>query len=476
MLGRTPVIDADAHKSENPTILAEFLEGRYRHRLRVVADAHGEQRIAIDDRNPRTGAADLLRVYPQPDGLGKGAFGTWHPEWSVGALFNRVRLSHMDREGIDAQVIYPSLALACGSLIDSELAVAFCRAYNDYIRDDCASHANRLFPVGVLPLQDVTEAIAEMRRCVDELGMIAVMISPSLPIPHPDAPEAFPRLRAPLHLSDPRFFPLYEAAENLDITLAVHGAPGFYLCSGVADQVDSFTLVDLFAERGQMQMALAKLVMDGVFERFPKLRFGFVGAGCGWLPDFVHALSEHWRIRVHDFKPDRGTTAARLAWESLRERPRGRHRFLDHARSILTMLESPAGLHNGHAADGREHHLERDPAEYFARGQIFTTVTSNDPAPIYMRAALGPVAERMACWGSEYGHWDGVVRGCVAGIREHPEISIDFAERLLVRNALRFYGRRLEERIPLRMGSKRKQAAAIPVAAAGNGESPSKVS
>jgi predicted TIM-barrel fold metal-dependent hydrolase len=467
MLGRTPVIDADAHKLENPVIFLDYLDGQYRDRVRIVSDARGQQRVAVADRHPTTGAVDLVRPYPHPDSLGTSAVTAWQPQRTVGALFNRVRLADMDREGIDVQIVYGSLALSFNSLIDRDLAIAFCHAYNDYIRDDCAAYGSRLFPVAVLPLQDVAEAIREMHRCVDDLGMVAVMISPSLPIPHPQAPDAFPQLRAPLHLSDQRFFPLYEAAEKLDVAIAIHGVPGPYLCSGSADQLDSSALGHLFAERSQQQMALAKLVIDGILERFPKLRFGFVGAGCGWLPDLIHALGGHWRRRVDDFDPSRTVPSARLAWESLRERPTAARGFVNRAKTLFTMLDSAAAIPRGNHGDGRREYRgsDRNPEEYFARGQVFTTVASDDPAPLYLKTALGPPGERLCCWSSDYGHGDAVVRGSVAGIAEHPEIGIDFAERLLARNALRFYGRRLEERLALRLGSKRKDGEATRKAA-----------
>jgi hypothetical protein len=49
----------------------------------------------------------------------------------------------MDREGIDAQVLYGSMTLSFEGLIDPELAVACMRAYNTYIADDCRPYAHR---------------------------------------------------------------------------------------------------------------------------------------------------------------------------------------------------------------------------------------------------------------------------------------------------------------------------------------------
>ena len=215
MLHGRPVVDADSHKCENPLVFGDYIPEPWRQRFSVIRDRYGEQRFRILDRDPQTGRPDFARVFLQPDGYGKGTYRPYHPETTIGGLFNRVRMEHMDREGIDHQVIFGSITLSFGSIIDSELAVALCRAYNDYIHDDCSAHASRLHPVGVLPIQDPTAAVQEMRRCVEELGMPSVAIPPNLPLPHPAAPDRFPEIRVPKQLSHPDFFPLFEEAERL---------------------------------------------------------------------------------------------------------------------------------------------------------------------------------------------------------------------------------------------------------------------
>jgi hypothetical protein len=68
-----PVIDADAHKMENPVVFFDYLEPAFRARLFARTDRYGQQRLVVRDLNPRTGKPDLERVFPQVDGPGKGA-------------------------------------------------------------------------------------------------------------------------------------------------------------------------------------------------------------------------------------------------------------------------------------------------------------------------------------------------------------------------------------------------------------------
>jgi predicted TIM-barrel fold metal-dependent hydrolase len=449
-----PVIDSDSHKCENPLVLCDFIPAPFRGRFAVFRDRWGEQRFRILDRDPATGASDLVRIFPQPEGYGKGTYRPYHEETTLGGLFNRVRLAHMDREGIDHQVIYGSVTLAFGSLVDPELAAALCRAYNDYIHQDCRGQANRLHPMAVLPLQDPTEAVREMRRCVEELGLPGVTLAPHLPRPHPAAPERFPELRVPKPLSHPDFLPIFEEAQRLDVAVGLHGAPGMGLAAGAADQLDTFTLVHVFANRTLQQTAIARLVFDGVMERFPRLRFGFLEAGAGWAPDFFHALHEHWKKRVANFDPDLEPPVAEFLLELARERNAsgdlGLMRKAGHLMGLLFQrCEGEASREEVRAFRYEHPNLPRDPLEYLERGQIFLTVEPDDPAPVHLPAALGAAGRRLCGMAVDYGHWDATLRGCVQLVADRPGIDPDYAVRLLSTNALDFYGERLRRRIGL---------------------------
>ena len=452
MIYKHPVIDADSHKCENPVVFLDYVPAPFRDRISFVRDRYGEQRIRIVDLDPRTGRPEFPRLFLQPEGYGKGTYRPYHEESTIGGLFNRVRIEHMDREGIEHQVLYGSVALAFNSVFDPELGVALCRAYNDYILDDVEPWSDRLHPVAVLPLQDPTEAVREMQRCVGERGMPGVTIPPNLAQPHPDAPDCFPAVRVPKPLSHPDFAPIYDEAERLDVAIGIHGAPGLYLAGGSSDQLDTFTLVHVFANRSMQQMALAKLIFDGVMEAYPSLRFGFLEAGVGWLPDLMHSLHEHWQKRILRFDPGIEPSPAEFLRELVRERGRaGQPGAFQKARALMQMLFTPSEQAASPDELERFRHehpkLLRDPMAYLERGQIFLTIEPDDPAPGYLETALGPMGRRVCGMAVDYGHWDAQVAGCVASIGARECIEPDLAVRLLGSNALDFYGERLRHRI-----------------------------
>jgi predicted TIM-barrel fold metal-dependent hydrolase len=448
------VVDADAHKLENPLILRDYLEPEYRDRIGLIIDQLGDQRVKIVDFNPKTGAKDLVQLFPQPSGLGKGGFRTLHPETTLGAMFNRPRIEHMDQEGIDVHVIYGTLNLIFSGLLDKDLAIALCKAYNSYMADDCRPFSDRLKPIGVLPLQDVNEAIKEMHRCINELGMIGVAVPPNLPIPHPRAPEAFPDIRTCKPISHPDFRPVLQAAVDLNIGLGIHGAPGSYMMGGIADHMETFVLTHIFVQRNQQQHAMTRMVFDGAFEQFPTLRVGFLEGGCGWLPDLAHAMHEHWEKRIRDFDPKHPYRPSVMDVTKLMMQERGVH----NSTSVVSQVKNLFDLlwtkeHDPTQIDDAslyEHYdlRHRDPMEYFERGQIYVSFESDDPAPAYMHLAMGEVGKRLACFSGDYGHWDGVLQNCVRDAATKTNYDRDHLARLLGGNALALYGDRLRHSLP----------------------------
>lgn len=446
MLRNLPIIDADARKLENPVVFLDYVAERHRSRVRVGRDERGRAAWEIDDRD---GAGqDVRRNAPCP-GFAPAGGPFAAADSTLGAMFHRVRRADMDREGIDVQVIFPTFAATFASLRDGELAAALCRAYNDYIHADCARAATRCVPVGVIPAQHTDAAVEELRRCVVDLDMPAVLLPPGVP-------DGAASVRS---LAHPSLAALYETAEYLDAALVVHAAAGFGAPASNWVGADPIAQ-EILHGRAQVQAALAQMVFGGVFERFARLRCGFFDAGCGWLPDFVFALSRRWRQhgrqRAQPELPPlfRG---ARFALESLRESSAGglltRQRRVRELRALGEYPTPPTPLPPPLA----EIPAGRNPEEYFARGQVFLSVSRGDPAPAQLRRAFGPVGEKIACWSSGYGNAgdDAEFAGCVERMTTDPQVGLDYVERLLSRNAARLYGERLLRRI---------DAAAVPPA------------
>lgn len=193
-------------------------------------------------------------------------------------------LRDMEIEGIDVQVLFPTGMLGYGNNREAELAVALCRAYNDWLAEFCQADKQRFRGVGLMPLQDVRASVGELQRCIGDLGMLAVMV-PTYVYPGKD-------------LGSRELDDFYAEAERLGVTIAVHrvssaGAVGF-------DRFTNFTALHSVVPMYELSSAVANMVIGGVFERFPTLRVAFLEAGVGWVPWLVHSLDEHCEVRASE--------------------------------------------------------------------------------------------------------------------------------------------------------------------------------
>jgi uncharacterized protein len=97
-----------------------------------------------------------------------------------------------------------------------------------------------------------------------------------------------PALQFPKPLGSPDYWPVYEEAERLDFFLGVHG-------TGL---VRGAELLREFKGKGLLNHPLCQIteftsmVVEGVFDAFPKLKVGFLEAGCGWLLYMLDRLDE----------------------------------------------------------------------------------------------------------------------------------------------------------------------------------------
>ena len=230
--------------------------------------------------------ADLRRHLPEPyskrtggllpsDGMDTNMGG------SLGGLEDNdlpTRLKDMDTEGIDISVLFPTSSFAVNSLVERDYAVAYARAYNDFIADVC-KQTSRLKGVALVPLQNPAAAVAEANRAVTNLGLSSIAI----------ATQGMKE-----HLGSQSFWPLYEELERLNVPLCVHNRR-----EGPAGEIrfDSFIFMHTIGRPVETFIQFAGLIYGGVVERFPKLRIAFLECGAGWVPYWMERMDEEWEKR-----------------------------------------------------------------------------------------------------------------------------------------------------------------------------------
>lgn len=183
-------------------------------------------------------------------------------------------LEFLDETRIEWTVLYPTFGLAVGRFVSTGWAIAACRAYNNWLSERFLRVDPRLRGVALLPIQDVETAVEELRRGVTELGMCGGML--------PSNGEGLKD-----HLGSKMYWPIYEEAEKLDCPLAVHvGA----LNNLGMDTFSTYYAVHALGHPMGIMIQAASLLSHGVFERFPKLRVGFLEGGATWVPFLMDRL------------------------------------------------------------------------------------------------------------------------------------------------------------------------------------------
>jgi aminocarboxymuconate-semialdehyde decarboxylase len=195
------------------------------------------------------------------------------------------RIAKMDAMGVDIQVLTASLVHQGLEWADAQTSLRLARTTNDWIGNAVASRPDRLIGLGTLPLHVPSLAVAELERCVRELGLRGVGISSTA---------------GGLELGDPQLAPFWAKAEELGAVIYIH--PG-----GNRDRrFKRFHLWNSVGQAFEEAMAVASLIYDGVLERHPKLKI-CVSHGGGYMPYYMGRVDRNYvekaNTRVNMSKP-----------------------------------------------------------------------------------------------------------------------------------------------------------------------------
>jgi aminocarboxymuconate-semialdehyde decarboxylase len=186
--------------------------------------------------------------------------------------------------GVDTQVI--TLTTPGTHVETPETAARLARLVNDAFAEVAASKKGRFAALATLPLNDPAASIAEFERATSQLGFPGAML--------------FSNVNA-IALSDERFWPLYEAANDRAAVLYIHPTTPL----GV-EAMTEYWLMPLCGFLFDTTLAAAKLVFSGVVERFPRIRWVLCHLG-GTIPYLVERLDRGFTAfedcRVNISKP-----------------------------------------------------------------------------------------------------------------------------------------------------------------------------
>jgi predicted TIM-barrel fold metal-dependent hydrolase len=286
--GGRVINDADSHIMESLDWLSRHADPSVRDRLgsmRLEAGGSGAEKAiakALARQQDAVATAEIAsNVVAGPKG------------WAAyGAIDPAERRKALDDLGFSRQLVFTTFA---GSQFlpspDPDVKYGGARALNRAMADFCAGDA-RLLGVGVAPLDDPERALKEVELAI-KAGVRAIWI-PAAPAGErsPGHPDLDPVWRAMSEAGTP--FVLHVGAASPGLPPAYHKnghpRPKDWLGGG-----ENLRAKDFFSLAFAPQNFLCALALDGVFDRFPKLRGGVIELGAGWVPDFLRRLDGAWK-------------------------------------------------------------------------------------------------------------------------------------------------------------------------------------
>lgn len=185
------------------------------------------------------------------------------------------RLKDMDSTEVTTQVL-STIPVLFNYWANAKDGLETSRFLNDHIGEEVDRATDRFIGLGTVPLQDIDLSIKEMERCMQELKMPGLEIGSNI---------------NGKNLSDPYFFPFYEAAEKFGCSLFIH--PWEMMGEG---QMQEYWLPWLVGMPAETTRAICSMIFGGVFEKFPKLKVAFAHGG-GSFPYTLGRIKHGFDVR-----------------------------------------------------------------------------------------------------------------------------------------------------------------------------------
>jgi aminocarboxymuconate-semialdehyde decarboxylase len=182
------------------------------------------------------------------------------------------RVAHMDAMGVDMQVLSSSLVQQLTYWAEPQESLRLERMCNDRMAAVVAANPKRLIGLGGVPLAAPTLAVAELTRCMRELGLAGVGISTTA---------------RDMELGDAALRPFWEKAEELGAVVYIHPA------GNTGTRFEKWYLWNSIGQAFEEAMAIASLFYEGILDTFPQLKI-CISHGGGYMPYYMGRIARNY--------------------------------------------------------------------------------------------------------------------------------------------------------------------------------------
>jgi len=162
-----------------------------------------------------------------------------------------MRLEDMHQAGFDMQVL--TLSAPSVDIFPVEIGESLAQVVNDEISEICRKHPDRFMAFATLPFIDPDRTVKELKRCIDELKFKGACIGTNI---------------NGMGLDDQRLYPFYESMSEYDLPIHIHPRAPVD-----KETYKDYRLLPMIGFEMDICVAVVRLVMGGVMDKFPNLKF-----------------------------------------------------------------------------------------------------------------------------------------------------------------------------------------------------------
>lgn len=258
------IADCDIHpRALGPTALYPWIEQRWRDHLETFGHTY-RQPWMVGPAYPKAQPNASRRDAYLPDG---------RPPGSDLAFMAQ---QHLDPNNVTLGILNP-LGAGQGAQ-NPDLSAVLCHATNEWEVAEWTSKDKRLKGSVVIPYEDPQASVKEIERWAG----------------HPDFAQVLLLTRTAEPLGQRRYWPIYEAAQAANLAVGIHafGYGGYPITSG---GWPSFYIEEMVGHAQCSQSVVTSLILEGVFERFPRLKVVMVEGGVAWAASLCWRLDAQWK-------------------------------------------------------------------------------------------------------------------------------------------------------------------------------------
>ncbi|HEV3111423.1 MAG TPA: amidohydrolase family protein [Candidatus Binataceae bacterium] len=262
-------VSADSHVVEPPDLWLKRIDRRYLDRApRVVREQNGDTFVCADADMGRMGIGTSATAEKKSQDIALD-----NERWEnvlPGSYDPFARIKDMDRDGVEAELLYTTFGLILFAIKDQDFQFACFRAFNDWLANFCASFPNRLFGAAMIPTEPLEHAVKEMERCA-KMGLKAAMISISQ-----DTDRGY---------NHPLYDPIWSASEDLAMPISLHVAASKKNFTFTNNMLADFSLAYTLT-----MYSIAAMIFSGVFDRHRKLKVVSVENDAAWAAGMLERM------------------------------------------------------------------------------------------------------------------------------------------------------------------------------------------